>query len=116
MTTLSENDLLTAVLDLCALYGVRVAHFRPARTAYGWRTPVSGDGKGFPDLVLAGAGGVAFRELKGPRGRMRPDQTEWQHTLLRAEADVDVWTPKQLHDGTITRELQAISGRGRAAS
>ncbi len=34
------------------LYHWRIAHFRPAKTEKGWRTPMTGD-VGFPDLVIA---------------------------------------------------------------
>src|SRR5258705_9090381 len=59
---MSEEELLTAVLQLCRVLGLRTAHFRPARTEKGWRTPVSGDGKGFPDLIIVGSQ-VLAREL-----------------------------------------------------
>jgi hypothetical protein len=55
LTTLppqSEASFLEQIIDLAHLFGWRVAHFRAARTFSGWRTPVQGDGKGFPDLVL----------------------------------------------------------------
>lgn len=58
---MTEQQLLANVLDLCRLLGLRTAHFRPAQTAHGWRTPVSGDGQGWPDLVIVGAGGILVR-------------------------------------------------------
>lgn len=105
-----ENDeLLGEVLALAATYHVRSAHFRPARTDQGWRTPVSGDGKGWPDLVLVGPRGVLFRELKAARGRVSRDQAEWMLALARAGEDVGVWRPYDLVDGRIEDELAAIS-------
>ena len=47
---MSERELQDAVIQLARLLGWRVAHFRPAMTTRGWRTPVSADGAGFPDL------------------------------------------------------------------
>jgi len=35
---LSEADFESRVVDFARLLGWRVAHFRPARTAKGWRT------------------------------------------------------------------------------
>ena len=66
---MTETELLTNVLELSTLLGWRTAHFRPAMTSHGWRTAVSGDGKGFPDLVLV-SGRVLFVELKGARGKV----------------------------------------------
>ncbi|MGH7642835.1 MAG: hypothetical protein ACRENX_07470 [Candidatus Dormibacteria bacterium] len=36
----TEADLLRTVLAVAHLYGYRAAHFRPALTRHGWRTPV----------------------------------------------------------------------------
>lgn len=92
----NETELLEAVLDLAATCGWLRAHFRPARTAQGWRTPVSGDGKGFPDLVLVpppGHGRVIYRELKSPGRRLDPDQEVWRDRLLAAGENWAVWYP-----------------------
>lgn len=111
---MTENDLLTAVLELCQLYGVRAAHFRPARTANGWRTPVAGDGKGFPDLVLVGPRGVLYRELKADGGRLRPEQEVWLAALRRAQQDAAVWYAHDLKDGLLQVEIRWLAGRGAA--
>jgi len=106
---MSEEDLLTAVLDLAGLLGVRAAHFRPAKTADGWRTAVSGDGKGFPDLVLVGRGGVLFRELKSARGVVAAEQEAWLTALAEAGQSADVWRPVDWRSGRIERELKAVA-------
>jgi hypothetical protein len=49
----SERDFQAAVLEAARVFGWHVAHFRPARTAHGWRTPVAADGAGFPDIVAS---------------------------------------------------------------
>ena len=105
----TEDDLLTAVLDLCRLKHLHTAHFRPARTAGGWRTAVSGDGKGFPDLVIVGPRGVMFRELKTERGRVSTEQSEWQFRLRHAGADCGYWMPSDLRSGLILEELKAVA-------
>jgi hypothetical protein len=105
---MSEDDLLRTVLDMAQRLGVRAAHFRPAKTDKGWRTPVQGDGKGFPDVVLAGAGGLLFRELKSDRGALSPEQRAWLSTLLGADADADVWRPTDLTGGRIEAEIRAL--------
>lgn len=108
---LSEDDLLTTVLDMCKVLGLRVAHFRPARTEHGWRTAVQGDGKGFPDLVICGPGGVLFRELKTATGRTSADQAAWLTDLAEGGQNAEVWRPEDLRSGRIEAELRALRGR-----
>ena len=59
-----ENQLLDAVLALAKVYGFRTVHWRAAKTAHGWRTPVQGDGKGWPDLLLVKGRRIIAAELK----------------------------------------------------
>lgn len=73
---MTEAEFQQAVIDIAMLRGWKVAHFRPARTAKGWRTPVQGD-RGFVDLVLARRGVVLLVELKSDKGRFGPGQQEW---------------------------------------
>ena len=82
---MSEQELLEAVIELAHLYRWRVAHFRPARTEHGWRTPVAADGAGFPDLVLV-RDRVLFVELKSARGRLSVEQQDWLSALGHAGA------------------------------
>jgi hypothetical protein len=105
---MTEAQLQAAVIDLAHLLGWKVAHFRPARTARGWRTPVSADGAGFPDLVLAKPGQpVIFAEVKPERGHLRPDQTDWLRTLDEsAGCKAVLWRPADWHTGTIEQALR----------
>lgn len=116
---MTEDELLHNVLDLCRYLHLRTAHFRPAQTARGWRTPVQGDGQGYPDLVIPGrhrtGARVLWRELKGPRGVLSVHQRAWIDDLGEANADVRVWTVKDWTSGLIRSELEYAAGRGRAA-
>ena len=100
---MSENDLLKCVLNLAKLYGWRTYHARPAMTAKGYRTPVQGDGKGFPDLVLAKQGRVIFAELKSAKGTLTDAQQEWRGVLYQY---AHVWRPTDWNDGTILATLK----------
>lgn len=106
---MSEDDLLGAVLDLCKLLHLRTAHFRPGRTkSGGWVTAVSGDGKGWLDLVIVGRG-LLFRELKAAGKYPTPEQRQWIAWLTAAGQDVGVWKPADLASGRIARELKAVA-------
>lgn len=108
MTTLTEAQFQSRVMDLAHLHGLHVHHCRPARMASGkWATPISGN-KGFVDLVIAGPGGVLFRELKTDRGKLSPDQTSWLHVLETAGADAGVWRPDDW-PSVISQELHDIA-------
>lgn len=105
---MTEDELLRAVLDLCRLRGVLAHHCRPARLADGtWRTPIQGD-KGFPDLVIVGARGVLFRELKSQGGVFTGEQAQWFRRLTNAGQDVAAWRPSDMASGRIPREIEAI--------
>ena len=96
LRAVTEADFLGQVIDLARLLGYRVAHFRPAMTARGWRTPVSGDGAGFPDLVLVGRGRVIAAELKREVGAVTADQQAWLDAFAAAGIEAFVWRPRDL--------------------
>lgn len=110
---ISERELTSAVIECGRMLGFLVAHFRPSRTSSGgWVTAVQGDGKGFPDLVLAGGGHVVFAELKVMKGRLAEQQLVWRDTIescpgvtYRLWTDVDWWA------GAIEEQLRSLKGR-----
>lgn len=61
---------------------------------------------GFPDLVIAGANGVLYRELKTETGRVTPMQQYWLDLLVEGGADAAVWRPHQMN--FILVELRAL--------
>ena len=102
---MTEKQLQDAVLGLAKRLGWRTAHFRPALTQTGrWVTAVQGDGKGFPDLVLAREGVVLFIELKSAKGRLSTEQTRWAIHL--PAGNTFVFRPKDWLDGTIETVLR----------
>lgn len=90
---MTGGQLQEAIVELARTFGWHVAHFRPARTQHGWRTPVAADGKGWPDLTLATPGHLLFREIKGQRETVSPEQRRWGHWLTEAGADWAIWRP-----------------------
>ncbi len=90
----TERDFQRAVIELARLLKWRVAHFRQARTAKGWRTPVEADGAGFPDLVLLRRERQVVAELKADRGVIRPEQREWIEAFKAAGVEAHVWRPE----------------------
>ena len=101
---LGENNWMGWIVDLAHWHGYKVAHFRPARTAHGWRTAGQYDAKGFPDLVMINPeqGRVLFREIKSDGGRLDDDQALWRNWLVSAGADWGLWQPKDRDDVVAT--------------
>jgi hypothetical protein len=91
----TEAAFQDQVIQLAHVYGWRVAHFRPAQTAKGWRTAVAADGKGFPDLVLV-RDRLIVAELKARSGDTTPDQEAWLHATRQAGVETYVWRPDDL--------------------
>ena len=101
---MTEDEFSDALVELAHLFDWKVAGFRPARTKHGWRTAVRYDGKGFPDLTLVHPNGsVIFAELKADKGRMSPEQVEWQRIMELAARYANgvrhvVWRPRDASD------------------
>ena len=90
MPRLTEAQFTTQVIALFRLNGWMVSHFRPARTAKGWRTAIQGDA-GFGDIVAARRGRKIMAELKVGRNIASPDQILW---LWAWGNDAFVWYPQ----------------------
>lgn len=92
LPAISEKQFQKQVIAFAQLRKWMVAHFRPARVMVNgketWRTPVAGDGEGFPDLVLARRGKVLFRELKAEAGKASQEQLAWLQ-----ECGGKIWRP-----------------------
>ena len=54
--------------------------------------------KGWPDLVLAKPPRLIFAELKGPKGKLRPDQEMWRDVLRDCGQEWHLWRPDDLDD------------------
>ena len=114
--SLSETEFTRRVIKLARLNGWRVLHIRPGRTirkdpATGevktdWRTPIQGDGKGFPDLLMLRDDRMVVAELKVGKGKKTPEQVAWlQAFVLAGVQDVFTWFPGEWE------EIEAILRR-----
>lgn len=106
---MTEAQLQTAVIECARILGWRVAHFRPAQTAKGWRTPVEADGAGFPDLILAhptNGTTVYAVELKSDRGVVSEAQWEWLRLFENGGCYTDVWRPADWTSGRVEALLR----------
>jgi len=86
--------------ELCRFWRCRFHHCRDARLC---------DGNGYPDLIIVGAGGVLFRELKLSGRKPSFEQRQWGLELRRAGQNWKVWTELDYESGFITNEIAAIS-------
>ena len=92
----TERVWMRQVTDLAEMLGWSWAHFRPAQTSKGWRTPVSGPmGAGFPDLILCRGDRIIAAELKSQDGRLTPAQRVVLDTIGRA-VPTYIWRPADL--------------------
>lgn len=75
ISSMSEDELLTAIVEAAQYRGWLVHHIRRSDKAVQQGNP------GFPDLVLARNGTVVFFELKSMNGRATGHQEEWLREL-----------------------------------
>lgn len=64
---------------------------------------------GFPDYLIVGPRRVIYRELKMPGDTLRAEQRRWRWKLHNAGADWDLWSARQLRDGTVWIELAELA-------
>ncbi|HEV2036907.1 MAG TPA: hypothetical protein VGU71_22375 [Candidatus Dormibacteraeota bacterium] len=113
---MSEVDWKSRVIDAAKLFGWRYAHFRPARTKYGWVTPMEGD-KGFPDLVLVRPPRLILAELKvhpptQKAGRPTEEQAEWLRQLALVDGcEAYVWRPPDWQSVYLTLAQDSYASR-----
>jgi hypothetical protein len=100
---MTEEEFLRQVLKLARLCGWRSYHPRPGRTAAGWRTPVQGDGSGFPDVILLRGDRCLVAELKTDSRSPTPEQRAWLAAFNAAGIVAAVWRPRDWRH--IEREL-----------
>lgn len=107
---LGEREWQKQVVDVAQIFHWRVAHFRPAQTSKGWRTPVGADGKGYPDLTLI-RDRVIWIECKTESGKVSDHQKVWLAALNDAGVEAYVVRPRHFDDITVVlRAKGPVSG------
>lgn len=89
---------MAEVTRLARDLGIHVHHCGMTRSQPGW-----------PDLVLAGWHGTLFRELKTAFQEPTSEQREVGYRLQASGLDWALWRPRDLDDGTVKRQLEAIA-------
>jgi hypothetical protein len=102
----TETDLQAAITGLCdglepPLVWLHIADARRREAGGPWR-------QGFPDLLIVGQHRALFRELKGDGGELHARQNAWLSWLCQVGLDADLWTPRDLRNGTILDQLEAL--------
>ncbi len=90
---LTEEQFLGQILQLAKLHRWLAFHARPGRTARGWRTCVSGDGVGWPDLFLVRGPVACAVELKVGSRKATPEQLVWLQAFRAAGIPAYLWYP-----------------------
>jgi hypothetical protein len=96
---MSEEDLLSTIVEAALLLGWRVHHDRRSDKAQQMGNA------GFPDLVIAKGGYVLFLECKSETGRLTQDQWAWAKEL---DLGGD---PTKEHRVVRPSDLDAVLGR-----
>jgi hypothetical protein len=80
---MTHKQMQSGLEELAHTLGYKIAHFRPAMRRDGsWVTPVSGDGKGWLDDILAKEGmPLVIIELKTEGDTLTPEQKMWFNLL-----------------------------------
>lgn len=94
--TMSEAALLNQVRALANTFGWLAYHTHRSDRSE----------PGFPDLCLVRRGRLLFAELKTEKGKPTGHQTVWLEALSLTPADVHLWRPTHLLNGTIAATLK----------
>jgi hypothetical protein len=95
VTTMTERQLQSAVIQLAELLGWKAYHTFDSRRS----------NPGYPDLTLVKDDRLLFVELKSATGRLTTEQTEWLRALGYV-ASVATWRPVDWTSGAIEAVLR----------
>jgi hypothetical protein len=104
---MTGKQLQRAAIQVCHARGFIVAHFTAAQVRQGvFVTPIKADGKGFPDMIVAGHGRVFAIEVKGTNDYVKPEQREWLNRLEAGGVKTLVLTPSKWRAGALDELLR----------
>ena len=99
-----------AAIELGRARRYMVLHITSVKDSRGYhRTPVSADGKGFPDLLFVGRKVVAV-EVKGDGDKITPEQERWLAQFEKAGIETLLLTSKDYRTRGLD-ELEALLDR-----
>jgi hypothetical protein len=101
---MTEDQLLTAVVEAAQLNGWRWHHVRRSDRAI-----QQGYG-GFPDLVLAKDGRILFLELKTARGVLAPGQSDWLDELRPLDMPSEPITARVVRPADLDDVIRWLGG------
>jgi hypothetical protein len=100
---ISEGAYQQRITDLCDLLGLRWFHSGDSRRD---------SCKGYPDLTIAGLGGVLWLEVKKENGRTSSHQSDWMTMLNVSGQRAFIVRPSDWHKVEyLLRELAALPAR-----
>jgi hypothetical protein len=103
MHLMTEQQLLSNVLELCSVLGLLAYHTYDSRRSQ----------SGFPDLVIVGRHNILFVELKRQGGRLSREQRQWGEaigaTAVWGRHDYHVWRPHEWQTGEIEETLRSMT-------
>lgn len=96
----NEQQLQANVVELAGWLGLAVFHSFDSRRS---------TGPGYPDLTIAGPGGMLFAELKSSTGVLSPDQRAWRDRLRAAGQLWRLWRPADWASRAIYVQLAMLA-------
>ena len=93
---MTETQLQSAIIELARVTGWLCYHTHDSRHS----------AKGFPDLCMVRCGRVIFAELKSEKGKLTPEQEQWQIRLVQTDAEYYVWRPVDWMSGRVDEVLK----------
>lgn len=102
---MNEQELQDAIVETANLLGWRVFHTRPARSEKGWRTAVSYQGKGFPDLCMV-RDRLLFAEIKVKKNTLSDEQRAWRDQIAVCGVEWHLWDETAWKTGMVEDTLR----------
>ena len=97
---MKESEYLSEVYHICDFYGAKAHHCNDPKRCHG---------RGLPDLIIVGKGGVLWREVKTWGDKASPEQTEYLWLLRAIGQDAEVWDELDLQRGIVAAQIARVA-------